>query len=275
MNAYEMRQEQRRERFEELAAKAKRESDAVAAESYRMSQAIPMGQPILIGHHSERRDRNYRERMWNKMGKSVELAKKAEYYERRAAAVDNGAISSDDPDAVRKLKEKLAGLEAYQERMKAVNAVVRKKKLTYAEKILEIARVGSISESEAAKLLAGDFAGRLGYPGYALQNNNANIQRVKERIAQLERQHAQAEKQAEAGGPEAIEGNGYTLRFDVAENRIMFEFPGKPAEDVRTVLKRNGFKWSPTRGAWVRFLANGRWAADCVRAALDAKAGAA
>ena len=39
-----------------------------------------------------------------------------------------GGISADDPEAVQKLKSKLAGLEQEQERMKAVNAYYRKHK---------------------------------------------------------------------------------------------------------------------------------------------------
>ena len=36
----------------------------------------------------------------------------------------------------------------------------------------------------------------------------------------------------------------------------MFIFDGKPAPEVRDVLKRNAFKWSPSRGAWIRQLNN-------------------
>ncbi len=42
--------------------------------------------------------------------------------------VGQGGISADDPEAVQKLKAKLAGLEQDQEKMKAVNAYYRKHK---------------------------------------------------------------------------------------------------------------------------------------------------
>lgn len=29
-------------------------------------------------------------------------------------------------------------------------------------------------------------------------------------------------------------------------------FPDKPSEEVRKILKSNGFRWSPTYGAWQR-----------------------
>ena len=41
-------------------------------------------------------------------------------------------------------------------------------------------------------------------------------------------------------------------RFFQADGRYQFVFDGKPADGVRTILKSNGFKWSPSRGAWVR-----------------------
>jgi hypothetical protein len=59
-----------------------------------------MGQPILVGHHSEQRDRRFRRRLWDLMGKSVAANDKAKYYEEKAEAIEsNQSISSDDPDA--------------------------------------------------------------------------------------------------------------------------------------------------------------------------------
>ena len=39
--------------------------------------------------------------------------------------------------------------------------------------------------------------------------------------------------------------------------RVLFD--AKPAEDVRTALKKAGFRWSPTSGAWQRHASNGAW----------------
>ncbi|WP_234882873.1 hypothetical protein [Xanthomonas perforans] len=53
-------------------------------------------------------------------------------------------------------------------------------------------------------------------------------------------------------------GDGFTYREDVAENRVMFLFDAKPDQATRTLLKRYGFKWSPSRDGqpWVRQLNN-------------------
>ena len=36
--------------------------------------------------------------------------------------------------------------------------------------------------------------------------------------------------------------------------RLQLIFDGKPKEEVRNILKKNGFRWSPHYGAWQRQL---------------------
>jgi len=68
-----------------------------------------------------------------------------------------------------------------------------------------------------------------------------------------------------------VETEGYIYSEDTTENRVMFTFPGKPDESTRSTLKQYGFKWSPSRGAWVRMLnGSGKYAASQVRKVLDA-----
>lgn len=167
-----------------------------------------------------------------------------------------GGISSDDPDAITKLQEQVQGLEENQERMKAANKVIRKYKAPEAQTAALLAL--GFSARAAAEAIKPDYCGRVGFPSYALQNNSANIRRIKLRIADLESRRA---LQAVV-----IEGEGYTYQEDTEENRVMFVFPGKPDNDTRKLLKCHGFRWSPTRGAWVRQLNNaGRWAGEQVR----------
>lgn len=87
MNAYEEKQEARRARLEARAAKARKEASATHQQAHSMADAIPLGQPLLVDHHSYKRDVKYRERMGNKMRQSIEADRKAEHYERRAASV--------------------------------------------------------------------------------------------------------------------------------------------------------------------------------------------
>lgn len=260
MNDYEAKQAARKARFEERAAKAGSESASTYQRARSMGQSIPFGQPILVGHHSEQRDRNFRERIHNTFGKAFALQDKASHYASKAASVGTGGISSDDPDAIKKLRAELASAEKSQEMMKAANKAIRANKTPEAQTAALVAL--GFTEAQAAETIKPDFARRVGFPSYALSNNNANMTRIKGRIAELEKRSQREDVEHE--------GKGYTYREDTEENRVMFLFPGKPDEATRAVLKRNAFKWSPSRGAWVRQLNNaGLWAGRAVREALD------
>ncbi len=216
-----------------------------------MASAIPLGQPILVGHHSEGRDRRYRGRIHETYRKSFEAQSQAEQLRQRAASVGTAGVSSDDPEAIAKLRAKLASLESLQSRMRAGNAIVRDRKLTDAEKIAELVKLG-LRQANAAKALTPDFAGRVGFPDYALKNNGAEIRRVRARIEDLE-----AATQARARAP--VQGDGWVIEEDRDENRVAIRFEAIPAAEVRARLKAHGFRWSPTRRAWVRMLSNAAW----------------
>jgi hypothetical protein len=251
LNAYEERLEAKRGRYEMLASKAQGESRALYNRAREMAEVIPFGQPILVGHHSETRDRNYRNRINNTFGKAFAEQDKAEHYAQKAASVGTGGISSDDPDAIRKLRDELASAEKSQALMKAANKAIRGNKTTETQ-VAALVALG-FTEEKAAEIVTPDFCGRVGFPSYALSNNNANMARIKGRIADLEKRDQRADVERA--------GNGFVYREDTTENRVMFIFQGKPDQDTRTVLKREAFKWSPSRGAWVRMLNNaGIWA---------------
>lgn len=153
-------------------------------------------------------------------------------------SVGTGGISSDDPQAVEKLEAKLAALEKHQEMMKAANAAIRMKDPAKGD--AKLAELGYTPE-DIAKLREPDFCGRIGYPAYALQNNNANIRRIRGRIAEL--------KKRTESTPEGWEFDGGRVVVNTTENRLQVIFDGKPDADVRTELKGEGFRWAPSQGA--------------------------
>ena len=158
-------------------------------------------------------------------------------------SVGTGGISSDDPQAVEKLEAKLATLEKHQEMMKAANAAIRMKDPAKGD--AKLAELGYTPE-DIAKRRAPDFCGRIGYPAYELQNNNANIRRIRGRIAEL--------KKRTESTPEGWEFDGGRVVVNTAENRLQIIFDGKPNADIRTELKGEGFRWAPSQGAWQRQL---------------------
>lgn len=240
---YASKLEDRKSRYLKRADMLDREAAALEQDANKKASVIPHGQPILIGHHSEGKDRRYRDRINKQYQQARELRGKAEYYREKAAAAGKAGIRSEDPEAVAKLEEKLADMEDRQRRMKSANKILRDKKLPDGEKFNRLVPV--LGQVTALKRMKPDFMGRIGYPGWELQNNNANMRRVRTRIEELKSEALREEQapQEIVAGVELIEDEG----------RVQFSFPDKPAADIRAALRRNGFKWSPSRGTWVRF----------------------
>lgn len=255
MNVYKEKQAARKARYEARAAAAAAESTERANLSHKMASAIPFGQPV----HGPR-DRSYRDKIGKQMGKAVEASRKAAYWQRKTEAVGLGGISSDDPDAVKKLTAKLEERTEKQEYMKAVNAALRLKDTAKGD--ARLAALGMGPDEVAARRKPNEF-GRIGvFSRWMLSNNSAEIRRLKQRIKDLRK----AQEREDA--VEDVETDLYTYR--AKENRVQFVFDGKPEPAVRGILKRYAFRWSPSRGAWVRqATANGIYAAKCVRKELD------
>lgn len=262
MNAYEAKQEARRERLEARADRLERESHGAYRQAMGCLDGIEPGQPILVGHHSEKRHRRALDRHDGAMRKSIDAQNAAGEARAKAASVGTGGISSDDPDAIAKLQKQLAKCEAFQAKAKEYNRLVRAGRKLHGgdgAKVAEYLRSKGVDDTTAAALAKPDFCGRWGVPDYALTNNNANMRRIRQRIATLEAQHAAA-----AETPLTRETIGdIEIVCDAEENRVRLLFPGKPSAEIRAELKRNGFRWAPSEGAWQRQL--GRYAVDEAR----------
>lgn len=152
-------------------------------------------------------------------------------------------IKSSDENAIEKLQEKVDELRENQEQMKEVNKAIR---LKDTEKGDELLRNMGYTDEQIRDLRTPDFWGRLGFPNYALTNNNANIRRLEGRIKSL-----QATK---SKGTQESENKFFKVKEDADVMRLQLFFDSKPDDDVRIILKSNGFKWSPKNGCWQRQL---------------------
>lgn len=115
----EERQQQRAERFTEY--KENRTADAEAAHAHvdQIAQRFEGGQPILVGHHSERGARRDAERIENGMRKALRLWECADYWKRRAAAALQHARYKEQPGVrARRIK----GLESDQRKHQRTKA---------------------------------------------------------------------------------------------------------------------------------------------------------
>ena len=109
------------ERAEILAEKADRRSDELYNSAKDMASVIPFGQPILVGHHSEKRDRNYRAKIDAKFGKAFAEQDKAAYYTNKAEeakATAEGKKYSNPVYLSKRIKECEKNIRVYERRLK-------------------------------------------------------------------------------------------------------------------------------------------------------------
>jgi protein-L-isoaspartate O-methyltransferase len=79
------RAEERAERFEGYSESRAGDAENARATVSRIADGIPLGQPILVGHHSERHARKDAERIQNGMRRAIKLWETSQYWQRRAA----------------------------------------------------------------------------------------------------------------------------------------------------------------------------------------------
>ena len=133
---------ERAERFETYSDKRANEADRAKKAVSELANNIPFGQPILVGHHSERRARRDAEKIENGMRKAVKLWETSEYWTQRAAGAIAHAKYKELP-AVR--ARRIKGLEADLRRVtKEQDAAKAALKFWSNESLtLEKARVGA------------------------------------------------------------------------------------------------------------------------------------
>jgi protein-L-isoaspartate O-methyltransferase len=103
------RAEARADRFEGYSVKRTAEAESAHAAVSAIADNIPLGQPILVGHHSERHARRDAERIENGMRKALKLWDTASYWTDRAAGALRHAKYLERPDVrARRIK----GLES-------------------------------------------------------------------------------------------------------------------------------------------------------------------
>lgn len=96
------RAENRADRFDGYSDKRGREAEQARESIASIADNIPLGQPILVGHHSEKRARRDAAKIENGMRKAVNLWKTSKYWTRRAAGVLSHAKYKERPDVRRR-----------------------------------------------------------------------------------------------------------------------------------------------------------------------------
>lgn len=264
MNDYEARKAEKLERRANQAERLASAANHAFKHARSFIEHIPMGQPILVGHHSERGHRRALERHDSWMRKGVALQKASAEAAYRAANPST-AIQTEDPEAIAKLKEELAEKVKIQETMKAANKLVRKHHKDPVAGAKAIAEATGMKEATALKLFTPDCMGAWGFPLYSITNNGANIRRIQGRIDQLTRRAKVVEARIAATGTAEVSRpfQGGRLVESPEENRLLIFFDRIPDKATRQQLKSAAFRWSPNRGAWSAYLGhNSKWQAE-------------
>ena len=148
---------------------------------------------------------------------------------------------------VERLQSKLDTLTELQEKMKAVNKIVRNSKLSEIEQHEELEALGLSARTINEVMAEPQYSFlKKGFQTYELSNNLAKIKATQ---AAIERHKAMAEAE-----DKEITFNGGRVVVCNSDERMRFYFDEIPSVEVRNLMKRNAFKWSPKNGAWQRQL---------------------
>lgn len=148
-NAQE-RMKRKAERFEAAASNSQRKSDQYWNASNEGRDWLALGEPIKIGHHSERRHMALIERNHNRMSNAVAFSDKADEQQRKAdyyRSMEN-VINLSMPESIEFYEYKLEEAKAYHEGLKSgqikrehsYSLPYAKKAVNEAEKNLELAK---------------------------------------------------------------------------------------------------------------------------------------
>ena len=135
------RAEERAERFEDYGSRRRSDAEQAKAAVSALADGIPLGQPILVGHHSEKRARRDAERIENGMRRAVRMWEQSKYWISRAQGAIGAAKYKERPDVrARRIK----GLEA--ERRK------QERRQADAEKLLAFWSRENLTQQEALNI---------------------------------------------------------------------------------------------------------------------------
>ena len=223
---------------EEWAGKASHRAEVRQNAAHRAVDGIPFGQPILVGHHSEKRHRAALDRCDNNMRKACEESDLASHHASKADGVERQlehSVFSDDTDAVEQLRARIAENSAKRDDMAAQNRFYRKHK----------SMIGYPGMADAiARALDADIPQRYSWEQkgparpYELTNLGARIRADEQRVKDVMARQARTAS-AESNGGVLIEGTGDWVRVTFAE---------KPDRDVLDALRAARFQWGA--GSW-------------------------
>lgn len=147
-------------------------------------------------------------------------------------------------------ERKLNKLIKERDMMKDINKITRMK-ISDDEKIAKIMEFG-IKQDTAYTLATGEgtWDKRQGFAPYELTSVNNRIKTLQAKVDAMKK----ADEINNSLGGEDMVLAGVSIILNKEADRIQLDFPSKPSRDVIAVLKKNGWKWSPSNQVWQRQL---------------------
>jgi len=258
LTAFKEKKIRRVENLKNRIAKKASEAEQIYNSADQMQKCIPWGQPILIGHHSEKGDRRFRARIHQKRGKAFALFDEVKNLERRIESIENNnSILIDDPEAKSKLENKIELLKISVEKSKAYNKILGKLK-TYSNALVELEKIVKDSErrdedKKTALFLLKSLSRQYSFYAlppekiqayyFSMTNSGAEIRRLEKRLIEIDLKN----------------NTGLEMSFKFSKVSddgvyIKIDFDDKPNDEIRGILKSSPLvlKWSSFQGAWIR-----------------------
>lgn len=147
-------------------------------------------------------------------------------------------------------ERKLNKLIKERDMMKDINKITRMK-ISDDEKIAKIMEFG-IKQDTARTLATGEgtWNKRQGFAPYELTSVNNRIKTLQAKVDAMKKVD---EINNSLGGEDMVLA-GVSIILNKEADRIQLDFPSKPSRDIIAVLKKNGWKWSPSNQVWQRQL---------------------
>ena len=222
--------------LEMVGIRARTFSTAITGGSGITERKIASNEKLMRSEHERlQKHIDLQEKLQEKLAKIAKNTPADQYEE-------GEAIKSTDIHAIKKLQEKIKAIEAEKDFLKRSEKAVKEYQRTNDFAVFS---KYDIPDDKANEYI--DQIKRFGYALIAgLQNRTAEIRRIKERIATLEKNQSQGEKET------LIEGG--KIVYNGEAQRLQIFFDGIPSKEVREALKAHAFKWAPTAQAWQRTL---------------------
>ena len=245
------RLERKLEKRSEWAGKAEARSEARFGAASAIADRIPFGQPILVGHHSEKRARRDAEKIHTNMDKAVEEHKLAQHHEQKADGLARQLaknIFDDDPDAIEQLEARIAARIAAGEKAKAINKAWRKGMASVGSQAARAEQLGAAATYvESLGLLDEAECGLAVYrmtlapwlkSPFSTTGTSQGVRADRERIEAIRKQRERAALAEASPTGVLVQGEAW----------VRVTFPEKPAREILNALRSAGFQFRG--GSW-------------------------